>query len=601
MAFKLFGHAKGAIHKKGPKKKKRITRIPGKGTIKKNVQRFQSMTLRKRIFSAFAMSMLVFLISSVAGLLVITRISNDLSYMNDVLYVNSMAEMQMQQATTAISSRLLHSTITDDWTEINQDVAFASQFGAAAQEKLTFLNSSLDDQDLLDRLNADFDRFDTSYRLFINYATGHRSVEALRTYTEQYSPASERLTKTLTDIGNYLALQVADANASSQRTELFCYILMLSLGVFGVLGMILVARGLMRSILTPVREIEAAATSMSEGRLDVTIEYTSTDELGLLAEHMRAFTHTIRAIIFDLRDTLAKLEEGDFTARSAHEDQYIGDFSTILKSMYGLTTHISATLSEIKQSAESVRQNSDQVSGGAQALAQGATEQASSIEELSSTLDDIARQVKSTAEHSEQARADVLTTGREVEAGSEKMNRMMEAMTVIEQRSTEIRGIIKTINDIAFQTNILALNAAVEAARAGTAGKSFAVVADEVKNLALRSSEAAKNTTSLINETIHAVANGTQIVGDTVVSMQNVVTCSADITALVDKIAVASQAQSVGITQITEGVDQISSVVQINSATSEESAAAATDLARQSHLLTSLVGKFRLDEKSEGI
>lgn len=596
MAFKLFGHFKGAIHKKSPKNKQKRTRASGEISTKKG---FRTMTLRKKIFSAFAMSMAVFIVSSVAGLLLITKLSNDLSYLNDVLYVNSVSEMQMQQATTAISSHLLHSTVTNDWTEINQDVAFASQFAVSAEEKLKFLNNSLDNKELLSRLNTDFKAFYDSYRLFVNYATGHRSVEALRTYNEEYSPASDTLTKTLTEIGNYLTQQAADADAASNHTAVFAYILMLVLGVCGVLGMVFIARGLMRAILAPVREIESAATNMAEGHLDVTIEYTSTDELGMLAEHMRLLTQNMRAIIFDLRDSLAKLANGDFTVRSSCDDKYVGDFATIRESLYGLITHISATLYEIQQSAESVRQSSDQVSGGSQALAQGATEQASSIEELSATIEDIARQVKQTADHSQQARTGVLATSREVESSNEKMDRMMDAMHVINQRSTEISGIIKTINDIAFQTNILALNAAVEAARAGTAGKSFAVVADEVKNLALRSADAAKNTTSLINDTIQAVSNGTKIVGDTASSMQTVAASAAEITTLVDKIAVACQEQSVAITQITEGVDQISSVIQINSATSEESAAAATDLTRQSRLLSTLVGKFQLDGMDE--
>lgn len=566
-------------------------------------KRFRATTLRKKIFSAFAMSMAIFIISSAAGSLLITKFSNDLSYMNHVLYANSLSQMQMQQATTAISSHLLHSTVTNDWTEINQDVAFASQFAASAEEKLKFLNNSLDNKELLDRLNTDFKAFYDSYRLFVNYATGHRSVEALRTYNEDYSPASDKLTKTLTEIGNYLTQQATDADDASDHSTVLAYVLMLVLGVSGVLSIVFIARGLMRAILVPVREIEAAATNMSEGHLDVTIEYSSTDELGMLADHMRTLTENVRAIIFDLRDNLAKLANGDFTVKSTCKDRYVGDFATIYDSMLGLITHISATLYEIQQSAESVHQSSDQVSGGAQALAQGATEQASSIEELSATLGDIARQVKETADYSEQARMGVLATSREVESSNEKMDRMMDAMNVINQRSTEIGGIIKTINDIAFQTNILALNAAVEAARAGAAGKSFAVVADEVKNLALRSAEAAKNTTSLINDTMQAVANGTKIVGDTSASMQNVAASSAEITTIVDKIAVASQEQSNAITQITEGVDQISSVVQINSATSEESAAAATDLTRQSRLLSGLVGKFRLSgvDELEGI
>lgn len=349
-----------------------------------------------------------------------------------------------------------------------------------------------------------------------------------------------------------------------------------------------------RLIKTPISEIENAAIKMAEGDLDVTISYTSKDELGVLSEQVRRLIRKLQIIIDDENKFLAKMAVGDFTVDSACEEEYTGGFYPLLVSFRGITEKLNDTMLQISQSSSQVAAGSEQVSTGAQVLSQGTTEQASSIQELAATINEISSKVSQNADNARQANAMAGSVSAEMNTSNGKMQQMIQAMDDISNCSSEISKIIKTIEDIAFQTNILALNAAVEAARAGTAGKGFAVVADEVRNLASKSAEASKNTSILIENSLKAVENGTLIAGETAQSMIQAVNDVNEMTDIIGQISEASSNQADAVSQVTLGIDQISSVVQTNSATAEESAAASEELSSQSQLMKSLVGRFHL-------
>lgn len=349
-----------------------------------------------------------------------------------------------------------------------------------------------------------------------------------------------------------------------------------------------------RLIKIPISEIENAAVKMAEGNLDVEISYTSKDEMGVLAEQVRRLIHKLQVIIDDENKFLAKMAAGDFTVDSICEEEYTGGFHPLLVSFRGIAEKLNDTMLQISQSSSQVASGSEQVSSGAQALSQGATEQASSVQELAASISDISGKVNENADNAQQANAMAGSVRAEMNVSNEKMRQMMQAMGDISKCSSEIGKIIKTIEDIAFQTNILALNAAVEAARAGAAGKGFAVVADEVRNLASKSAEASQNTSILIENSLKAVENGTQIADETAQSLLQAVNAVNEMTSIIGQISDASSNQAEAISQITMGIDQISSVVQTNSATAEESAAASEELSSQSQLMKSLVGRFKL-------
>ena len=398
---------------------------------------------------------------------------------------------------------------------------------------------------------------------------------------------------------------VYNTKGSDAATEesLFLYrtatILMAAVIIAVILVGVFFSIVIIRLIKTPISEIESAAIRMAEGDLDVEISYTSEDELGVLADQVRRLIHKLQVIIDDENKFLAKMAAGDFTVDSVCEEEYTGGFHPLLVSFRGIGDKLNDTMLQINQSSAQVASGSEQVSSGAQALSQGTAEQASSVEELAATINEISSKVKQNADNAQQANAKAGTISTEMNVSNEKMQLMIQAMEDITHCSNEISKIIKTIEDIAFQTNILALNAAVEAARAGTAGKGFAVVADEVRSLASKSAESSKNTSALIENSLKAVENGTRIADETAQSLYQVVNGVNEMTAIIGQISEASSAQAHSISQVTLGIDQISSVVQTNSATAQESAAASEQLSSQSQVLRDLLSKFKL--KSTGM
>lgn len=426
------------------------------------------------------------------------------------------------------------------------------------------------------------------------------ALDLFRSEGKPYLDACMDAANSLADMNVTMGNEVSDRLSSQSRGSvlLILVVIIVSISLSVILGVFT-----SRSISRPVQEIEAAAKEMANGNLNVSIQYQSGNELGSLSESMRLMIERIGFYMKEITKTTKQLADGNLRVKELDE-AFLGDFRPVQSSLSHLVDALNNALGQINQSADQVSAGSDQVSAGAQALSQGSTEQASSVEELAATINEISSQVQQTAQNADDARDETMQAGNAIAVCSEQMGEMITAMDNISNKSTEIGKIIKTIEDIAFQTNILALNAAVEAARAGAAGKGFAVVADEVRNLASKSAEASKNTAALIEGSIQAVQDGTQIANGTADSLSQVVKAAQAATEIVGKIAEAAKEQALSINQVTQGIDQISSVVQTNSATAEESAAASEELSGQAQMLKSLVGRFELWESagmSDGI
>ncbi len=350
-----------------------------------------------------------------------------------------------------------------------------------------------------------------------------------------------------------------------------------------------------RIIGRPVKELSRVATRIAEGELNQTIHYKSRDELGVLAYNFNKVTERLRdyiKYIDEISDTLKEIAKGNLAFELKSE--YTGEFAKIRSSLEKIAVELNMVMGQLKASSRDVAAGAQQVSKSAVSLSQGSTEQAAEVEALADHISEVSENAQKIAQDTHQT-SDFSKEVREgLLASNIKMRNMTEVIQKISDKSNEIHKIVKTIDDIAFQTNILALNAAVEAARAGEAGKGFAVVAGEVRTLAGKSADAARETTELLGETISSMKEGVNAADDTAQSILAAAELAEKMESLIDNIADNTMQQADTATQISHGIEQIAIVVQSNVNTAESSAAASEELSGQAAALKELVARFQL-------
>ena len=470
-------------------------------------------------------------------------------------------------------------------TDKNRDIGKAT---------MASIGLSDEEQQLLDSMTSLSDSLVPLEEAAMQNVSAGRLDEAINyVYGDEYSSSTEQIhslrDQFLTAIEERTTARINTMETARIVLEIILFAFIACTVGAQILSLVMIRK----RVIAPIKKIEQEMEEIASGDLasHVALE-PDTSEIGRLIEALLNTKQILTEYISDISQNLSSMAKGDMAIDINLE--YIGDFKPIKESLVQIVQSMNSTLSQLEQAAKEVTNGSEQIAGGAQALAQGSTQQASSVQELASTIVDISSQIRETASQAQDASQQVESAGQELNNSNQYMNQMMEAMDQINATSSEIGKIVKTIEDIAFQTNILALNAAVEAARAGEAGKGFAVVADEVRNLAGKSAEAAQSTTQLIEDCLHAIENGTTIANTTAESLNSANDMAHRAVEIVNQISERANQQAEDMLQATEGVNQISDVISTNSATAQESAAASEELSSQANLLKHLVNNFHL-------
>lgn len=451
----------------------------------------------------------------------------------------------------------------------------SGQVAAATEEFRARMQPSAEGVfEIFDGLEAEANRVVGLYDSMNELAFGDATTRQL---------AATGLLERIVDLNDEIAEHaVADAGAAGRSVQTIALIGM----IVGVALALMLGILLTRAITKPIARGVEFAQEIAAGRLDIELDVRQKDEVGVLADALRGMLESLqyKAALVE------RISQGDLTmdVELASQDDGLG------KSLVTMVDSLNDILGQVRVAVDQVAAGAAQVSSASQDLSQGATESASSLEEISSSVNEINSQSRQNTESAAEASTLSRQAANDAEGGQSQMTELRTAMDSISDASNEIRKVVKVIDDIAFQINLLALNANVEAARAGKYGKGFAVVAEEVRNLAVRSAEAVKETTAMVQQSVDSIEVGNELTGKTAEQLEAIVGGAKRVAEFLEEIAASSREQSLAIEQITEGLGQVDQVTQSNTASAEESASASEELSSQAEQLRSSVAMFRL-------
>jgi methyl-accepting chemotaxis protein len=554
-----------------------------------------NMKMRQKFMSTIVVMALLVLILLGVFFSGFIRVSNMVDEFGEVQYVNMNAQMNLRKDIQTINKRLLLTIYVSEQNKPEDTKADFDERFEGMKSDIDTIAKTLGNDELIQDLQTEFEQLKTDSYKIIEQVQENDKKGAAQFYNNGFNDkTSEEFVSALGKVGDLCDEQAEQTLKSASTLKKSMAIFMVVMVIITFTLCIIIFMQLANYITRNVLMASGVMERMKNGdfSIDIDMSKVGNDEIGEMIRNMNTMTVELRTIIHEVGQILGSMADGDFAVRVQDPEVYVGDTAEIREGFGKISSQLADMLSGMNKVANQVSNGSSQIANGAMALSQGTTEQASTLEELSATVSVLNDKVKENAIAAKDVENFSAGVADRVSAENEKMQQVKKAMEEIEDKSNQIENIIKAIDDIAFQTNILALNAAVEAARAGAAGKGFAVVADEVRNLAGKSAEAAAETSNLIESAIHAIQNGSTMVVSAAASLNEVKDNSVKSKELVAQIAEEMQNESRSIAEISIGLDQISQVVQQNSATAEKSSESSEELSEHANVLRDMVEKM---------
>ena len=451
-------------------------------------------------------------------------------------------------------------------------------------------------QDDYEVANAAWEEYRAASDKILKLSRADKQQEAAKLMTGEVYEEYKSFTETLTSLRDEFQVELDRAKTTANVCTIIIFVVIVAAGLAIAVVTTLIGKIITKSITEPVEQIEAAVASLRKGELSNVemLTYESEDEFGDTIRNLKEAMGILADYVSEISGEVKAIAQGDLTRNGDDITDFLGDFSELKASLLYILKHFNSTLTEISNLAEQVSSNASEVKNASKSLSDGATEQAGVIEELNATIDNVVDLAEDTAKETQSASARVKASANKANEEKEKMNELLTEMEHITEISKEIGNIITDIEDIASQTNLLSLNASIEAARAGEAGRGFAVVADQIGKLAADSAKSAVNTRDLIDKTLEEIEKGNTITRTTADAFNQIIADMESFAELAQNTMEKANSQAESLEQIGQGIEQLSSVVQGNAASSEENTAISVNLAEGAAKMHDRVNIFKL-------
>lgn len=554
---------------------------------------FGNLKIGTKILLTFAVVLVLYIATVIIGLVNIDMMSDRMDSLYKGPFGNVQYSLSMRGNIQRVGKGLAILCTDSDVVDRDLYLEKTKKYAELTMNDMEDITKGyVEASELVDELAEEFSKIIAPRDETIALLEAGKKEEALQVFINEYEVHASSVNSLLDELVTFSQKSANNSLTSAKDQNKRVVVVLLVFSAVSILITIILWLATTRSIVKPINEVKKAANAIANGQLRTELSYQSANELGQLSDDIRETARALNLYVSEIKKNMLAIGNGKLRYQS--DVEFSGDFVEVREAMIEIGNMLRDSMEQIASSAEQVFGGAEQVSNAAQVLAEGASEQASSIEELAYSINEVADSVRDNAENSVNSSKLAELVGRKITESNTRMTDLMDYMKQVRSNSNEITGIVKEIEDIAFQTNILALNAAVEAARAGEAGRGFSVVAGEVRRLASKTSEASKLTANLIERNTRAVENGMDALEITARTLEDSVLGAQDVNVMVDKISEVSVQQADAIAQIRKSVELISDIVQGNSATSEESAAASEELSAQAQILKELVEQFEI-------